>query len=133
MGNQSSQWFALYYLDRLDRFIKERLKVKYYVRYMDDGVLIHHDKEFLKKALAKMKELVEEDGLEFNSKTHIFPISQGVDFLGFHFYLTDTGKVIKRLRTSNLKHGHTWKLRKHIYSNTIFTKSKEDSDEKIKA
>lgn len=168
MGNQSSQWFALYYLDRLDRFIKERLKVKYYVRYMDDGVLIHHDKEFLKKALAKMKELVEEDGLEFNSKTHIFPISQGVDFLGFHFYLTDTGKVIKRLRTSNkrrfkrrmkrfqkqyregritfdeitqsvrsynghLKHGHTWKLRKHIYSNTIFIKSKEDSDEKIKA
>ena len=75
MGNQSSQWFALYYLDRLDRFIKERLKVKYYVRYMDDGVLIHHDKEFLKKALAK---------------TQIFPISQGVDFLGFHFYLTDT-------------------------------------------
>ncbi len=46
MGNQSSQWFALYYLDRLDRFIKERLKVKYYIRYMDDGVLIHHDKEF---------------------------------------------------------------------------------------
>ena len=81
MGNQSSQWFALYYLDRLDRFIKERLKVKYYVRYMDDGVLIHHDKEFLKKALAK---------------TQIFPISQGVDFLGFHFYLTDTGKVIKK-------------------------------------
>ena len=36
---------------------------------MDDGVLIHHDKEFLKQALAKMKELVEEDGLEFNSKT----------------------------------------------------------------
>lgn len=74
MGNQSSQWFALYYLDRLDRFIKERLKVKYYIRYMDDGVLIHHDKEFLKKALAKMKELVEEDGLEFNSKTQIISI-----------------------------------------------------------
>ena len=37
------------------------------------------------------------------------------------YYPTDTGKVIKRLRTSNLKHGHTWKLRKHIYSNTIFT------------
>ena len=32
-----------------------------------------------------------------------------------------------------LRHGHTWKLRKRIYSNTIFTKSKEDSDEKIKA
>lgn len=33
----------------------------------------------------------------------------------------------------NLKHGHTWKLRKRIYFNTIFTKTKEDSDEKIKA
>ena len=33
----------------------------------------------------------------------------------------------------NLKHGHTWKLRKRIYFNTIFTITKEDSDEKIKA
>lgn len=165
MGNQSSQWFALYYLDRLDRLIKEKLRIKYYVRYMDDGVIVHPDKEFLKNALATMRGLVEEDGLTFNEKTQIFPISQGVDFLGFHYYLTDTGKVIKKLRTSNkrrfkrrmksfqkkyrngemtfqeitqsvasynghLKHGHTWKLKKHIYGKTIFTKAREDSDEK---
>ena len=36
-----------------------------------------------------------------NQKTQIMPISEGVDFLGFRFYLTDTGKVIRRLRTSN--------------------------------
>lgn len=47
-----------------------------------------------------MSELVREDKVEFNEKTQIFPISQGVDFLGWHFYLTDTGKVIKRLRIS---------------------------------
>lgn len=44
LGNQSSQWFALYYLDKIDRLIKEKLKVKCYVRYMDDFILIHRDK-----------------------------------------------------------------------------------------
>ena len=39
--------------------------------------------------------------LEFNDKTQIFPIRNGVDFLGFHFYLTDSGKVIKKLRRSS--------------------------------
>ena len=103
IGNQSSQWFALYYLDRLDRFIKEQLRIKHYVRYMDDGVMVHHDKEFLKSALRQMRELVAEEKLEFNEKTQIHPISQGVDFLGFHYYLTDSGKVIKRLRSSAKK------------------------------
>lgn len=41
--------------------------------------------------------------LEFNQKTQIFPVSQGVDLLGWHFYMTDTGKVLRRLRTSNKK------------------------------
>ena len=155
MGNQSSQWFALYYLDRLDRVIKEKLRIKYYVRYMDDGIIIHEDKEFLKQCLKVMEEQLLKDRLEFNQKTQIFPISQGADFLGFRYYLTDSGKVIKKLRTSNkkrfkrrmknfqkfysegkitfeeitrsvssynghLKHGHTWKLRKHVYGKTVF-------------
>ena len=50
-----------------------------------------------------MQKLVAEEKLEFNQKTQIFPISQGVDFLGWHFYMTDTGKVLRRLRTSNKK------------------------------
>lgn len=103
MGNQSSQWLALYYLDRLDRLIKEKLRIKGYVRYMDDGVLIHESKAYLQECLRQMQELVAEEKLEFNQKTQIFPISQGVDFLGWHFYMTDTGKVIRRLRTSNKK------------------------------
>ena len=40
----------------------------------------------------------EELKLEFNEKTQIFPLKNGVDYLGFHFYLTDSGKVIKKLR-----------------------------------
>ncbi len=101
IGNQSSQWFALYYLDRLDRLIKEQLHIKYYVRYMDDGIIVHHDKEFLKNVLQLMRELIEEDKLEFNKKTQILPLSQGADFLGFHYYMSGTGKIIMRLRSSN--------------------------------
>ncbi|MBQ6637506.1 MAG: group II intron reverse transcriptase domain-containing protein [Lachnospiraceae bacterium] len=104
LGNQSSQWFALYYLDSLDRLIKEKLRIKYYVRYMDDAVMICEDKEYLKVCLKKMTEHVERDlRLSFNEKTQIFPIRNGVDFLGFHFYLTDTGKVVRKLRTQNKK------------------------------
>lgn len=44
MGNQTSQWFALYYLDPMDRLIKEKMRIKYYIRYMDDGILIHESK-----------------------------------------------------------------------------------------
>lgn len=100
LGNQTSQWFAIYYLDELDRLVKEKLHIKYYSRYMDDLVLIHEDKDYLKYCLKEMKKLIINNlKLEFNQKTQIFPISQGVDYLGFHFYLTNTGKIIRRLRT----------------------------------
>ena len=67
---------------------------------MDDLVLIHEDKDYLRYCLKEMKELITNNlKLEFNQKTQIFPISQGVDYLGFHLYLTNTGKVIRRLRT----------------------------------
>lgn len=102
LGNQSSQWFALYYLDRMDRIIKEQLKIQYYSRYMDDCILIHHDRVYLQHCLEVIREHIEKERLlAFNEKTQIMPISQGVDYLGFHFFLTDTGKVIRRLRTKN--------------------------------
>lgn len=102
MGNQSSQWFALYYLDKIDRIIKEKYRIRYYTRYMDDLVLLHEDKTYLQTCLAEISEVAKNElKLEFNQKTQIFPVSEGVDYLGWHFYLTDSGKVIRRLRTSN--------------------------------
>lgn len=103
MGNQTSQMFALFYLDALDRLVKEQLRVKYYLRYMDDCILLSDSKPFLQDCLTQMRTLVERDQLEFNQKTQIFPMQNGVDFLGFHFYLLDTGKVIRKLRTSSKK------------------------------
>ena len=55
LGNQSSQWFALYYLDGIDRLVKERLHVRGYVRYMDDMVLVHHSKAYLRECFVAMR------------------------------------------------------------------------------
>ncbi len=98
LGNQTSQWFAIYYLDGFDRLIKEKLQIKYYSRYMDDCVLIHQDKEYLKYCLEQMKKCADDLKLNFNEKTEIFPLKNGVDYLGWHIYLTDSGKVIRKLK-----------------------------------
>lgn len=123
-GNQSSQWFALYYLDGLDRLIKEQFQVKYYTRYMDDGILIHNDRKQLVSYLKDMeKYLIEERALEFNQKTQIIPLSQGVDYLGFHFYMTENGKVIRKLRASNKKRvKRKLKRFRHAYRNEIMAR-----------
>lgn len=98
IGNHTSQWFAILYLSDLDHMIKERLGIKYYGRYMDDFYLIHHDKDYLQYCLAEIKKALEPLGLELNQKTAIFPLTQGIDFLGFRTYMTDTGKVVRKVR-----------------------------------
>lgn len=125
IGNQTSQWFALYYLDPMDRLIKEKLRIKHYVRYMDDGILVHESKEILQQARKAMEEMARTLKLEFNKKTQIFPISQGVDFLGFRFYLTGSGKIIRRLRTSNKKR---WKRRLRKFKEAYRTGEKTLDD-----
>ena len=112
LGNQSSQWFAVYYMDIVDRFIKEVLRVKHYIRYMDDLLLLHHDKQFLTDTLEQMKIIVEDElKLVLNKKTQIFPVSSGVEFLGWRFYLTETGKVVKKLK-SQTKRRYKRRLKK---------------------
>lgn len=109
IGNQLSQWLALLFLNELDHIIKERLKIKFYGRYMDDFYLIHEDKEYLKYCLGEIEGYLKGIGLELNQKTQIFPLRHGIDFLGFHTYLTESGKVIRKLRR-----GSKNKMRKKI-------------------
>lgn len=107
IGNQTSQAFALLYLSDMDHFIKEQLRIKYYLRYMDDFILIYEDKEYLKYCLAEIQRVLDAHKLRLNNKTQIFPLAQGADIMGFHLYLTDTGKVIRKLRRSsksNMRH-----------------------------
>lgn len=98
IGNQSSQLFALLYLNNLDHFIKEKLCIKYYGRYMDDFFLIHEDKAYLQYCRAEIEKHVAAIGLSLNNKTNIYPLRNGIDFLGFHTYLTETGAVIRKVR-----------------------------------
>ena len=104
LGNQASQWFALYYMDGLDRLVKERLGIRWYTRYMDDLVLLHPSKAHLQECLRIMKRYCRDElGLEFNEKTQIFPISAGIRYLGWRTYLSPTGGVVRRLDTAKKK------------------------------
>ena len=98
IGNQSSQMFGMYYLDPVDRLAKEQLRIKVYSRYMDDLVAVHEDKEFLQRALAVIEEKVKGLGLTLNTKTQIFPLKNGVTYLGHRFHVTPTGKIIKTVK-----------------------------------
>lgn len=123
LGNQTSQWFAIYYLDGLDRLIKEQFRIKYYTRYMDDMVMIHREKDYLKQCLGQIKIfLAEELNLEFNEKTQIFPIKNGVDYLGWHFYLSDSGKVIRKVKQqTKYKYKRKLKYMQYAYSENLMT------------
>lgn len=64
---------------------------------------IDHDKEYLQFCLKEIRAFMASLGLELNEKTQIFPLRNGIDFLGFHTYLTEQGKVIRKLRHSSIK------------------------------
>lgn len=98
LGSQISQTFALASANRLDHFIKEVLRIHGYGRYMDDGYLIHPSKEYLKRCLDQIRIICEELGIKLNpKKTQIVKLSRGFTFLKCRFYLTRTGKVVKKI------------------------------------
>ena len=103
LGYQTSQLFALMFLDEFDHIIKEKYRIKYYGRYMDDFYIICPDKQKLQCILKDVRALMDEYGLELNQKTAIFPLRNGIDFLGFHSYLTETGAVVQKLRRDSAK------------------------------
>lgn len=89
IGNMTSQIMAIYYLNDLDHFIKEKLQVKYYIRYMDDLVILHHDKAYLRYCLECITEEVKKVKQKINNKTQIYDLKNGVPFLGYKFVLKD--------------------------------------------
>lgn len=128
LGSQVTQLIQLAVLNNLDHMIKENLKIKGYVRYMDDLILIHHDKEYLKHCLGEINKRVVGMELTLNvKKTQIHKLEQGINFLGFKFILTDTGKVLKLISKENIKKRKR-KLRKYkkLVSEGRMTREKAD-------
>ena len=78
----TSQILAIFYLNDLDHFIKEVLKIKYFERYQDDFILFYHSKEYLKYCLKEIKCFLEKEKLTLNNKTRIFKSGDNFVFLG---------------------------------------------------
>lgn len=94
LGSQISQLVELLILNDLDHCIKERLRVRAYIRYMDDFILIHPDRGYLEHCLETIRAELGKLGFALNHKTQIFPLRQGIRFLQWKFVLTETGKVL---------------------------------------
>lgn len=92
-------------LNHMDHAIKEQARAKTYERYMDDFDIISNSKVFLEDCLKVIEQELEPIGLCLHpSKTKIYPLSKGIKALGFTFYLTNTGKVIRIIDPDNVKH-----------------------------
>lgn len=102
IGNYTSQWFGNLYLNELDMFVKHVLGVKHYVRYCDDFLLFSNDKVFLNDCLHRIRDFLSYKLLLVLSKADLFPVSRGVDFLGYRHFRgykllrKSTSKKIKR-------------------------------------
>ena len=103
-GSQMVQILGISYLNGLDHFIKEKLHIKYYLRYMDDLLIIHNDKAYLEKCLNEIEYELSLLGLSLNKKkTEIRSIFEEFEFLGFRFRLLKSGKLLMLAKPKNIK------------------------------
>ena len=134
LGNLTSQLFVNIYMNEFDRFVKHRLKVKYYIRYADDFVFFSENKYWLEELTPRIYcFLAKKLKLQLHpDKVFIKTLASGVDFLGWvnfnnHRILRTTTKrrMIKRIKESPfsaiinsylglLKHGNTRKIQKLV-------------------
>lgn len=100
LGNLTSQLFSNVYLDKLDQFVKRELRVKHYLRYADDFIILDTEKEQLEKLVPVLGDFLENSlRLQLHpNKLTIRKIHRGVDFLGYVVY--PTHKIL-RTKTRN--------------------------------
>lgn len=108
LGNWTSQFFANVYLDELDQHIKQTLKAKHYIRYVDDFIILHHDKKTLERYAQEISVFLKQKlAVSLHpDKCAVIPLRSGIPFLGYrvfahHKLLTKKNlrSIRKRLRT----------------------------------
>lgn len=122
LGSPVSQTMALLSANPLDHYIKETLRAKHYGRYMDDGYIIHESKEFLHQCLDHIRVVCDALGIEMNgNKTHIVKLTHGFTYLKTRFFLTKTGKVVRKIykRSVTRQRQKLKKLRKKLDEGVI--------------
>lgn len=98
IGNYTSQWFSNFFLEGLDHYIKETLGVKYYVRYVDDLVILGANKRKLHKTMTSITEYLTAIKLKPKENWQVFKLSsRPIDFLGLKFY---RNRITLRKRTA---------------------------------
>lgn len=125
-GSQLLQLVGIAALNGLDHYIKEKLHIKHYVRYMDDFLLIHDDKAYLEECRRRIADELATLGMTLHpKKTKIIPVSQEFKFLGFIYRLTKTGKVLMFVNPQTVKEERQ-RLRKmaRLVKNGRMTKAK---------
>ena len=87
IGNYTSQYFANIYLDKLDKYIKYEMGIRFYVRYMDDMVIILRNNDECKMVMDKIRSFINSKlHLELNDKSRYYPGDMGVNFCGYRIY-----------------------------------------------
>lgn len=103
-GSQLIQIAGISVLDGFDHYMKEQLHAKLYLRYMDDFLIISHDKDYLTECQEQAGKYLAELGFELNpKKTRVYPLSEGIEFLGFNYHLTESGKVLMLVKPATVK------------------------------
>ena len=98
LGNLTSQWLANLYLNDFDHYFKEQMHCVFYIRYMDDIVVLGWSKAFLRRVERRMEKMAAELGLEINPNWQIFPVAdRGVDFAGYRSF-RDYSLLRKRVK-----------------------------------
>lgn len=127
-GALTSGVFGNTYLNELDHYVKETLRVKYYVRFNDDFVIVDTDKERLKEVLAAIATFLRERlHINLNRKTSLFPASHGIDFVGYRVF---THKILPRkrnIRAAKLRFKHISWLYKRGKADVEYAKSRVSS------
>lgn len=92
IGSLLSQYLANFYLSSFDHFCKETLQIKYYFRYMDDIVVLHHDKSYLHNLKTMFDSILDSDfKLKIKENWQVFKAeNRGIDYVGYRFFHNTT-------------------------------------------
>lgn len=126
IGNLTSQLLANVYLNELDQFCKKVLGAKFYIRYMDDVIILSKSKAELHEMKARIEAFLEKElQLNLNKKTCIRPVSMGIQFVGLHIWSThrtvrkSTSLRIKRRLKVAAKRYKAGKITYEKYNSTL--------------
>lgn len=98
IGSPLSQIAGIFFPTRIDTYCKTVRQLHCYDAYMDDRIILHPDKEYLKRLRGDIEHIAGEMGLFVHpKKTQIIKISHGITFLKTKYFLTDTGRIIRRI------------------------------------